>query len=164
MSTETAEVIDKSIANIFTRSHETGIVSEHKMQANVASIFKKRNKQTPYNYRPISLTAIISGLLGGLLGGSEGSGQNPLTVVNGLVKCLVGGLGVENVIDLVLNLAVTAGIPINFEAISALLEQAAKLQANVSVGAGSSPVGGTGSTTGGSSPIGGISTMGSFGG
>ncbi|KAF2349762.1 hypothetical protein FHG87_019481 [Trinorchestia longiramus] len=87
------------------------------------------------------------GLLGGLLGGSEGSGgQNLLSVVNGLVKCLVDGLGVENVIDLVLNLAVTVGIPINFEAISALLEEAAQIQANVSVGTGSSPMGGTDST------------------
>ncbi|KAF2343459.1 Reverse transcriptase domain, partial [Trinorchestia longiramus] len=57
---ETAEVISEPLTNIFNRSLETGIVPDDWKRANVTPIFKKGNKQIPINYRPISLTSVIS--------------------------------------------------------------------------------------------------------
>ncbi|KAF2364719.1 Reverse transcriptase domain [Trinorchestia longiramus] len=57
---ETSEVISKHLTNIFNRSLETGIVPEDWKRASVTPIFKKGNKQIPNNYRPISLTSVIS--------------------------------------------------------------------------------------------------------
>ncbi|KAF2344529.1 Reverse transcriptase domain [Trinorchestia longiramus] len=57
---ESAEVISEPLTNIFNRSLETGIVPVDWKHANFTSIFKKRNKQIPNNYRPISLTSVIS--------------------------------------------------------------------------------------------------------
>ncbi|KAF2354344.1 Reverse transcriptase domain [Trinorchestia longiramus] len=57
---ETAEVISEPLTNIFNRSLETGIVPDDWKRANVTPIFKKGNKQIPNNYRPISLTSVIS--------------------------------------------------------------------------------------------------------
>ncbi|KAF2356728.1 hypothetical protein FHG87_012520 [Trinorchestia longiramus] len=57
---ETAKVISEPLTNIFNRSLETGIVSDDWKRANVTPIFKKENKQMPNNYRPISLTSVIS--------------------------------------------------------------------------------------------------------
>ncbi|KAF2351887.1 Reverse transcriptase domain, partial [Trinorchestia longiramus] len=57
---ETAEVISEPLTNIFTRSLETGIIPDDWKRANVTPIFKKGNKQIPNNYRPISLTSVIS--------------------------------------------------------------------------------------------------------
>ncbi|KAF2348222.1 Reverse transcriptase domain [Trinorchestia longiramus] len=57
---ETAEVISEPLTNIFNRSLETGMVPEDWKRANVTPIFKKEKKQIPNNYRPISLTSVIS--------------------------------------------------------------------------------------------------------
>ncbi|KAF2352852.1 Reverse transcriptase domain [Trinorchestia longiramus] len=57
---ETAKVISEPLTNIFNRSLETGIVPDDWKRANVTPIFKKRDKQIPNNYRPISLTSVIS--------------------------------------------------------------------------------------------------------
>ncbi|KAF2363975.1 Reverse transcriptase domain [Trinorchestia longiramus] len=57
---ETAEVISEPLTNIFNRFLETGIVPDDWKRANVTPIFKKGNKQIPNNYRPISLTSVIS--------------------------------------------------------------------------------------------------------
>ncbi|KAF2346398.1 Reverse transcriptase domain [Trinorchestia longiramus] len=57
---ETAEVISEPLTNIFNRSHETEIIPDNWKRANVTPIFKKGNKQIPNNYRPISLTSVIS--------------------------------------------------------------------------------------------------------
>ncbi|KAF2343632.1 Reverse transcriptase domain, partial [Trinorchestia longiramus] len=57
---ETAEVISEPLTNIFNRSLETRIVPDDWKRANVTPIFKKGNKQIPNNYRPISLTSVIS--------------------------------------------------------------------------------------------------------
>ncbi|KAF2365594.1 Reverse transcriptase domain [Trinorchestia longiramus] len=50
----------RTLTNIFNRSLETGITPDDWKRANVTAIFKKRNKQIPNNYRPISLTSVIS--------------------------------------------------------------------------------------------------------
>ncbi|KAF2355305.1 Reverse transcriptase domain [Trinorchestia longiramus] len=57
---ETAEVISEPLSDIFNRSLETGIVPDDWKRANVTPIFKKGNRQIPNNYRPISLTSVIS--------------------------------------------------------------------------------------------------------
>ncbi|KAF2344739.1 hypothetical protein FHG87_024505 [Trinorchestia longiramus] len=57
---ETTVIISEPLAKIFTRSLETGIVPEDWKQANLTPISKKGNKQTPNNYRPISLTSFMS--------------------------------------------------------------------------------------------------------
>ncbi|KAF2364839.1 Immunoglobulin V-set domain [Trinorchestia longiramus] len=64
---ETAEVISEPLTNIFNRSLETGIVPDDWKRANVTPIFKKGNKQIPNNYRPISLTSVISKIIERLL-------------------------------------------------------------------------------------------------
>ncbi|KAF2357223.1 Reverse transcriptase domain [Trinorchestia longiramus] len=64
---ETAEVISEPLTNIFNRSLETGIVPDDWKCANVTPIFKKGNKQIPNNYRPISLTSVISKIIERLL-------------------------------------------------------------------------------------------------
>ncbi|KAF2353005.1 Reverse transcriptase domain [Trinorchestia longiramus] len=57
---KTAEVISDPITNFFNRSLETELVPDDWKRANVTSIFQKGNKQIPNNYRPISLTSVIS--------------------------------------------------------------------------------------------------------
>ncbi|KAF2354306.1 hypothetical protein FHG87_014938 [Trinorchestia longiramus] len=57
---KTAEVISEPLTNIFNRSLETGIVPDDWKRANVTPIFNKGNKQISNNYRPISLTSVIS--------------------------------------------------------------------------------------------------------
>ncbi|KAF2345236.1 Reverse transcriptase domain [Trinorchestia longiramus] len=64
---ETAEAISEPLTNIFNQSLETGIVLEDWKWVNVTPIFKKGNKQIPNNYRPISLTSIISKIIERLL-------------------------------------------------------------------------------------------------
>ncbi|KAF2358183.1 hypothetical protein FHG87_011061 [Trinorchestia longiramus] len=57
---ETAEVINEPLTNIFNRSLETWIVPDDWKRTNVTLIFKKRSKQIPNNYRPITLTPVIN--------------------------------------------------------------------------------------------------------
>ncbi|KAF2343830.1 hypothetical protein FHG87_025414 [Trinorchestia longiramus] len=80
--------------------------------------------------------SLLDGLLGG--GGGETGGQNPLSIVNGLVKCLVVGLGVKDVNTLVPKLGIAAGVPIDYQGIINAVTAAAQAQVSASVGAGGS--------------------------
>ena len=60
---ETKNEIAKPLAILFKRSMETGIVPEQWKTANVSPIYKKGQKTTPLNYRPVSLTCIIGKIM-----------------------------------------------------------------------------------------------------
>ena len=55
--------MSEPLNNIFRRSVNTGIVPEIWRQANVVSIFKKEDRTSPANYRPISLSSVVGKLL-----------------------------------------------------------------------------------------------------
>ncbi|MEJ1681918.1 hypothetical protein SMA88_24465, partial [Escherichia coli] len=50
---ECKEVFSEPLNNIFRRSVNTGVVPEMWRQANVVPIFKKGDRTSPANYRPI---------------------------------------------------------------------------------------------------------------
>ena len=60
---ELRESIGPILHTIFTRSLESGQVPEDWRKANVVPIFKKGCKNSPVNYRPVSLTCICSKLM-----------------------------------------------------------------------------------------------------
>lgn len=55
---ECANIISKPLTIIFRRSHNEGQAPELFKQANVVSIFKKGDKVSATNYRPISLISV----------------------------------------------------------------------------------------------------------
>ena len=57
---ESSHQIPPILEIIFNKSLQTGQVPNDRKEANVAPIFKKGDKHNPCNYRPISLTCIIS--------------------------------------------------------------------------------------------------------
>ena len=57
---ELREVLAPMLQTIFARSLETGEVPDDWRRANVVPIFKKGCKNSPANYRPVSLTCICS--------------------------------------------------------------------------------------------------------
>ena len=57
---ELSHQISPILEIIFNKSLQTGQVPNEWKEANVAPIFKKGDKHNPCNYRPISLTCIIS--------------------------------------------------------------------------------------------------------
>ena len=65
--TELKEVVAQPICIIFNKSLSTGEVPEDWRIANVSPIFKKGSRATPSNYRPISLTSVVSKLLESLI-------------------------------------------------------------------------------------------------
>ena len=60
---ECADSIAPGLTLIFQRSIDTGTLPDTWLKANVSSVFKKGNKHLAENYRPISLTSVVSKLL-----------------------------------------------------------------------------------------------------
>ncbi len=60
---ELAPVISKPLASIFNKSLNTYILPNAWKQPNITAIFKKGNRKSPENYRPISLTSISCKLM-----------------------------------------------------------------------------------------------------
>ena len=60
---ECADQIAPSLCCIFQRSLDTGILPQDWRSANISSVFKKGDRHQAENYRPISLTSVISKLL-----------------------------------------------------------------------------------------------------
>ena len=60
---ECAAEITPAITAIFQRSVDTGELPRDWRDANVASVFKKGDRHLPENYRPVSLTCVLSKLL-----------------------------------------------------------------------------------------------------
>ena len=60
---ELASVLAIPFAKIFPTSIDTGHVPQYWKLTNVTPAFKKGNKKDPANYRPISLTCIVSKVL-----------------------------------------------------------------------------------------------------
>ena len=56
---ETAHVLSSPLKIIFNNSLRLGIVPSKWKEALITAIFKKGNKSTPGNYRPVSLTAVV---------------------------------------------------------------------------------------------------------
>jgi hypothetical protein len=56
---ETREQLADSLAHVFNLSMASGEVPDDWRMANVTAIFKKGDRQSPSNYRPISLTSVV---------------------------------------------------------------------------------------------------------
>ena len=54
-----AKEISPSLTNIFKTSLDTGQLPEEWKHANISALFKKGDKRSPGNYRPVSLTCVI---------------------------------------------------------------------------------------------------------
>ena len=60
---EAAPVISPSLAGLFNKSIQDGSLPEDWVSANIAPVFKRGDKHLISNYRPISLTSIVSKVL-----------------------------------------------------------------------------------------------------
>ena len=60
---ETASIIAPSLCKLFNKSLRLGTVPEEWKLANVVPVFKKGSKDYTENYRPISLSSIVSKVL-----------------------------------------------------------------------------------------------------
>ncbi|KAK3871968.1 hypothetical protein Pcinc_022917 [Petrolisthes cinctipes] len=60
---ECTDVLFKPITDIFLTSLETGSIPSDWRRANITPIHKKNSKMEPLNYRPVSLTSVVSKLL-----------------------------------------------------------------------------------------------------
>ena len=58
-----AKEISPFLTDIFEHSIRTGKLPDEWVEANVAPVFKKRDRHTASNYRPISLTCVCAKLL-----------------------------------------------------------------------------------------------------
>ena len=56
---ETGREISGVLAYIFQQSYEEGAIPADWSSARISAIYKKGNKSTPANYRPVSLTCIL---------------------------------------------------------------------------------------------------------
>jgi len=55
-----ADAIAQPLASIFNKSFDTGVVPLDWKAANISPIFKKGSRMDPGNYRPVSLTSVVS--------------------------------------------------------------------------------------------------------
>jgi len=60
---EMANIISPCLRIIFTRSYETGVTPADWKRANICPIFKKGERYKASNYRPVSLTSIVSKIM-----------------------------------------------------------------------------------------------------
>ena len=60
---EDASFIDESLADLFSRSISEGKLPDDWKTANVVPVHKKGNRRDPQNYRPVSLTSLVSNVL-----------------------------------------------------------------------------------------------------
>ncbi|KAK3107538.1 hypothetical protein FSP39_016928 [Pinctada imbricata] len=60
---ECATELAPSIALLFQKSLDTGCLPRDWLNANIAPVFKKGDRHLPENYRPVSLTSVLSKLL-----------------------------------------------------------------------------------------------------
>ena len=60
---ESAKEISAILTMIFQRSYESGTIPDDWSSARISAIYKKGDKSTPSNYRPVSLTCIICKLM-----------------------------------------------------------------------------------------------------
>ena len=63
---EAAHQIAPVLQVIFTQSYQTGELPQDWVSANIVAIFKKGNKSTPANYRPVSLTCVSTKTYGSI--------------------------------------------------------------------------------------------------
>ena len=67
---ECREQISGPLVNLFTKSLDTGVVPDLWKQANVVPIFKKGDRASASNYRPISLTSVVGKFLESIIADS----------------------------------------------------------------------------------------------
>ena len=60
---EIVEQISTPLAKLFNLSLEEGIVPSEWKEAKIMPLFKKRSRNKPENYRPVSLTSVVYKLL-----------------------------------------------------------------------------------------------------
>ena len=60
---EIVEQISTPLAKLFNLSLEEGIFPSECVEANITPLFKKGSRNTPDNYRPVSLTSVVCKLL-----------------------------------------------------------------------------------------------------